>query len=307
VRNYNRDVMLAWRANHDVQFINNAYACAVYLCSYVFKAETAMSQCLRDVAKEASDQTVKAQLRKLGNTFLHRREVSAQEVAYRVLGLNLRNNSHGTLFVNSDLPEDRVRILKSQAELQRCAEQGSDQIFYNGLHERYAARPDSLEVMCYTEFAASYVPKYQPRQRTDGKDDEEPADDATLEGDVSHQHKAEVITLKDGLGKMSKRRQNAILRFYSVKREKQPEKYFYSRLCLYYPWRNEGVDFVRFGTYEDFYNGDGVQQVVVDKSRGLPWKVKTCSMILLTFSNMDHPSSLGISWLQRQKLQDYKK
>jgi hypothetical protein len=47
VNSYNRTLLLAWRANHDIQFITNVYACAMYVASYITKGQRGMSQLLR--------------------------------------------------------------------------------------------------------------------------------------------------------------------------------------------------------------------------------------------------------------------
>ena len=35
INNYNSSVMLAWQANMDIQFVLNAYACIMYVASYI--------------------------------------------------------------------------------------------------------------------------------------------------------------------------------------------------------------------------------------------------------------------------------
>ena len=37
--NYNGSVMLAWQANIDLQYVLNAYACIMYVASYIMKTE----------------------------------------------------------------------------------------------------------------------------------------------------------------------------------------------------------------------------------------------------------------------------
>ena len=39
INNYNRAVMLAWQANMDIQYVLNAYACVMYVVSYIMKTE----------------------------------------------------------------------------------------------------------------------------------------------------------------------------------------------------------------------------------------------------------------------------
>ena len=50
--NYNPSVMLAWQANMDVQYVLNAYACVMYVASYIMKTERSMGELLKRVAAE---------------------------------------------------------------------------------------------------------------------------------------------------------------------------------------------------------------------------------------------------------------
>ena len=50
---YNAPVTLAWQANTDIQYVLNAYACVMYVASYIMKTDKAMGQLLKQVASEA--------------------------------------------------------------------------------------------------------------------------------------------------------------------------------------------------------------------------------------------------------------
>ena len=45
--NYNPACLNAWRANMDIQYVLNVYACAVYIVNYISKAQKGMSELLR--------------------------------------------------------------------------------------------------------------------------------------------------------------------------------------------------------------------------------------------------------------------
>ena len=87
INNYNPSVMLVWQANMDIQFMLNAYACIMYVASYIMKTERSMGELLKRVTAEARIDELKYQLRKVGSAFLTHREVSAQEAVYRILSL----------------------------------------------------------------------------------------------------------------------------------------------------------------------------------------------------------------------------
>ena len=87
VNNYNSACLRAWRANMDIQLILAVYACAMYITSYISKAEKEMSQLLQRACDEAREgnSSIKQQVRDTGN--------SAQEAVCIVLQLLMRNNS----------------------------------------------------------------------------------------------------------------------------------------------------------------------------------------------------------------------
>ena len=50
---YNETVLRAWKANIDIQFILDPYACAMYIVSYISKSQRGMSSLMHAAAKEA--------------------------------------------------------------------------------------------------------------------------------------------------------------------------------------------------------------------------------------------------------------
>ena len=53
VNPYMKIVLSAWKANHDLQFILDPYACAIYIVSYINKSKKGMSALLDQATKEA--------------------------------------------------------------------------------------------------------------------------------------------------------------------------------------------------------------------------------------------------------------
>ena len=54
----------------DMQYIVNAYACVMYVASYVLKAEKGMGELLKQAAQEVEKENIRAQLNKVGSVFL---------------------------------------------------------------------------------------------------------------------------------------------------------------------------------------------------------------------------------------------
>ena len=75
-------------------------------------------------------------------------------------------------------------------------------------------------------------------------------DDIELENQPNMQP---MITLKQKLGYMRKRKQEAILRTRRYKISIEPEKYYHSKLLLYYPWTTESDIIAGFNSYHESY------------------------------------------------------
>ena len=108
VNGYMKSLVTAWQANHDLQFVLDAYACAMYIVSYVSKSQRGMSTVLDQACKEArkGNKELKSQVRHIGNKFLNAVEVSAQEAVYLTLQLPMTRASREVCFINTAPPEE---------------------------------------------------------------------------------------------------------------------------------------------------------------------------------------------------------
>ena len=86
-----KDLLGVWKANHDIQYILDAFACAMYIVSFINKSSEGMSTLMTEACREArrGNQTLKESVRHIGNNFLNAVEVSAQGAAYLILLLNM--------------------------------------------------------------------------------------------------------------------------------------------------------------------------------------------------------------------------
>jgi hypothetical protein len=127
VNNYNPACLSAWRANMDILFVLDVYACAMYIVSYI------LSNLLRTACEEArkGNSSIKQQVRDIGNKFLNNVEISAQEAVYIVLQLPMRKSSRQVVFINTSPPEDRVQLLKPLQEISDM-EDDSDEVYASG-------------------------------------------------------------------------------------------------------------------------------------------------------------------------------
>ena len=67
INTYNPDVLRIWKANMDLQYILDPYACVMYIAAYMLKSERSMGELLKQVSKECGGEQIRTQLRRLGS------------------------------------------------------------------------------------------------------------------------------------------------------------------------------------------------------------------------------------------------
>ena len=144
------------------------------------------------------------------------------------------------MFVDTNPKHEGIAVLKNHDSLSQL-DANDTNVFQKSLIERYQHRPHSLSDMCLAEFAATYVTNYKPDNMCDVLPD--------IESDtISTQ-----ITLTDGFGKMSKRKQQAVIRFRKYNKHTDSSNWYRAKLMLYYPWFDE-VDLLGgYPSYEVHY------------------------------------------------------
>ena len=90
----------------DTQFMLDVYACAMYIVAQISKAPKGMNELLRKACEEAKEgnSSIEQQVRDIGNKFLNRIEISAQEAVYITLQLPMRKASHCVVFIPTSPP-----------------------------------------------------------------------------------------------------------------------------------------------------------------------------------------------------------
>jgi len=180
---------------------------------------------------------LKENMRKIGNVFLNGSEVSAQEAAYGILGMSLTNCTREAIFIPTGPPDERVFLVKSDAELQKLSG-SSEEVAVSGILHHYAQRPDSLETNSLAEFAAYYTFSSKKRLANVRVDQEEPENIEDLIH-VEDETCLRFLPLKDKSGYVRKRKMARIIRFRRYGEALEPINYYREQLMLYKPWRDE--------------------------------------------------------------------
>ncbi|MCG7875518.1 MAG: AAA family ATPase [Candidatus Thiodiazotropha endolucinida] len=252
---YNDSVLRAWKANIDIQFVLDPYACAMYIVSYISKSQRGMSNLLHAAAKEArnGNMDLKRQVRHIGNVFSNSVEVSAQEAVYLVLQMPLTKSSRNVVFINTSLPNQRVQLLKPKSVLDELPADSTDIMADNKI-KRYSKRPKLLESYCLADYVSELEVIY-PDGQNDNRDEEEQdyEQDANMSDEESFSDSETVLTLKNGI-KIKRCRNSRIIRYVRFNRKTDEENYYREKLLLFHPWRKEETDLLgTFRTYKEHY------------------------------------------------------
>ena len=179
-----------------------------------------------------------------------------------------------TVFVSTDLPEKRICVTKTQNELDELDDDSTD-IYKSNIIERYGLRPRGIpcvDKLCLAKFAAYYYKDY----RTDDADtkDSQPdvLNDELLESHHSMEHSEDRLPAKIKLLNkneyMKCRKVQAVIRYHTPSKTKEPELYFHHLLMLYLPWREESELLSSDQTYTSkFYEPE--VQAIVEQNRAM--------------------------------------
>ena len=243
VNNYNP----AWRANMDIQYVLDVYACAMYIVSYISKAQKGTSELLRKACAEAKEgnSNKKQQVRNIGNKSLNSVEISAQEAVYIILQLPMRKSSREVIFINTSPPAERVELFKPMSEIEEMEDE-CEKIHSGGLLKRYTERPASLKNATLADWAAWYDSSSKHGHKKtntiqidlDNLPTESLVDDGT-NNDLCDNNMTDKLKTKNGIKKRSNSR---VIRSVWFNREAQPEKHYRELLMLFTAWRNEETD-----------------------------------------------------------------
>ena len=256
----------------DIQLIGSVYGTAAYVCSYICKTESEeVQKAIRDALESLPPQaSTRKRLSKVGNTMLTHRELSAQEAAYRLCYLPLKENSRKVVFINTARPEKRTRLLKSRSELLELEDDSSD-IFAPGMFDRYSSRPDMplFRGMTLAHFAVWYDVNTQ-------------GDEATGSGAAQPRYQ-----LQNDMGWVRLRKKQACLRIPVQTAESHGDDYYYSLLLLYIPWMKEPEDLLlkHYSAMEAFIAREGEMVILNAQNHSFADEVQRAVVQLQTLED----------------------
>ena len=299
---YMKNLLDIYCANHDIQFITDPFACAVYIVAYISKSQRGMSMLMDRMCKEARQENfdIRKQVRHIGNAFLNKVEIGAQEAAYLILQLPVTRSSRSVVFINTSPPEERTFLLKSKEKLEEMDPDSTD-IECGNVVTRYKQRPKFLQNWCLADYVSklqiTYPENYEDPYDTDYEDDPEHDKDDDQQSDAEDEKlqdpRVDFVCKKLASGvviKMCKKQK--IIRFVNYNHNNDPENYARERLMLYIPWRKEPQDLLgEHETYSDQLNAKK-EQVEMKMKQYEPNKALT-SQVLEEAMNFEHDDDHG--------------
>ena len=250
VNNYFVEGLQAWEANIDIQSVINPHKAVTYMCAYFSKSEDESSEAMKQAAKEAKelDKSSYEQMKSIARAYITKRECSVQEAVYHVMPeLWLRKSYPCVNFINTNMPEKRFRVCRTEEELGQLPADSTD-VFKRNMLDRYMDRPNSsfkggtfsvVDKMCFAEFSAYY---YLPSQKDVIENDNQPEvleDQVVEENHNSCNHPAKLPLMSNKKEILKCRKVKAVLRYHVPNQHKRPEEFAHHILFMYYPFRNE--------------------------------------------------------------------
>ena len=264
---FNVKILLAWKANLDIQIVLEPYGCASYVVGYISKSQRGMSALLEAAAKEARKENsdIKKQVRHIGNVFSNSVEVGAQEAVYLALQIPLTKGTREVVYINTCASRERVFLLKPKSVLDELPAESTN-IESDNIVQRYSKRPRQLQRFCLADYISKVdvvfpkgnkLPETVEYRNDDSISDENSSDENSEDEEMAENGNtaSDLIHIAKNGTKYKYRKVPKVIRYVRYNQTKDPENYYREQLMLFMPWRNEQKDLLgSFGTYRAHYN-----------------------------------------------------
>ena len=177
-------------------------------------------------------------------------EISAQEAVYIVLQLPMKKSSCQVIFINTTPPNERVQLLKPINGIQEMEDDCED-IYTNGLLQRYAKRPLSLEHLTLADWAAWYDSGGKPYIKKSFTNDTDNLPLVTVDSDENGDDLFDENPINSK--NTEKRDQKSELsEVFDIIVKKIQKKHYQEPNMLFTLWRNEDTDLLtNFSFYQE--------------------------------------------------------
>ena len=174
VNNYNKEWIICWDANMDIQITLDHFAIITYITDYMLKDDTGTMEFIKQAIKDTENKSLRERLKVVKNTFLTHRQIGEAEAFYKLFkSFKLSDSNIGTLFVHTGFPDKRSRFLKNITEEQAKNlekeklvtlenKPGQFYLLAESLEDRYDERPTEIEkISCHNSEKGVHSPQAQ--------------------------------------------------------------------------------------------------------------------------------------------------
>ena len=195
---FNEKILLAWKANLDIQIVLEPYGPASYIVGYIGKYQRDMSAQLYVAAKgdRKGKLDLKKQVRHIGNVFSNCVEVSAKKAVYLDLQIPLTKCTRYIVFMNKSTPEERLFLLKPKSVLDEHTAESTD-VESDIVIQPYFKRPRQLQKFCLVDYV-SKIDVIYPKGNKLPEKVEERNDDGSYESSSSDESEDNLEDENDG-------------------------------------------------------------------------------------------------------------
>ena len=234
VNDYNEEMLLSWEANVDLQYIGeDSMVLDRYITTYITKAEKhSTDEIWENINQEKG---LYSKLWTYALKLFKSRECGIYEACDKLLGIKMHEFSRQVFWVNTDVKNERSRLLKSRKEVENLPDE-SEQIYHtNLLDDYYPNRPEEHDEMSLFYFASWY--ELKPKACQDTK---------------AHNN---CFQLGNSYGFMHCQSKERIIQTANINciNSQKTEEYFHQLLILFLPWRNENELYLGCDTYFEAY------------------------------------------------------
>jgi len=245
--NYFKEGLLAWEANIDIQPVLDYYKAVAYMCAYLSKSEDESSEAMKQAAKESYETGKSAfeKMKAVSKAYRTHREMSIQEAVSIVLPeIWLRKTRPLVTFANSNLPEKRYRVCRSEEEIANMPEDETD-IFKKNMLDRYTDRPNLtykngkyriIDSLCYAEFLSNYTLNSKILNEEENDSQPEILNELLFLENSTLPKSVPLMTSKQSL---KLRKTKCVLRCHVPNKLTRPEEYAHHLLFMFLPFRSE--------------------------------------------------------------------
>ena len=268
VNNYNKEWIMCWNSNMDIQLTLDHFAIITYISDYMLKDDTGTMEFIIRAIKDTENLTLKERLKAVKNTFLTHRQIGEAEAYYRLIpSLHLSGSNCATLYIHTGFLQNRSVFLKAiskedakklpKTKLVTISDR-PDKYFTQtvSVEDRYDNRPDELKQMSLAQFAKRLTRTSKLMSDEDDdlfedgtevviSEEDQLIEEESLEDSqdinsntviaLDKQHRIPLKKTYKCDGTYMRLRKPLVLRFHKYKQTTDPHQYYFSQLRLFHP------------------------------------------------------------------------